>query len=322
VNRIVLISQAPGRANGDPLAGASGRRLASLAGLDLDEFLNRFDRVSLLDHPTGKASTFDARAALDRADALREELDGRKAVLLGRLVARSFRLKDEDYEWFKPVQLPPNLEVAVMPHPSGVSTWWNSPDSVRAAEAFMKRVRLGFLSIKKPEKKTLGRPEKFDPEQVAFALEATDGIPIDAAALLAEETGLSCTRVNVMQYCNRYPELAELRVEARQKLGDIAERNIARAIREGDADISYKVLRSVMFAERGYTMAGRFEFQGNVDHRHLHAHGLIDAQLAAAGLDLSAMSAEQLLTIKEFVEALSGSPARHTQPSLPGPAEL
>ena len=275
MNRIVLVGQAPGKRPGEPLAGAAGRRLAALAGMDLPAFLDKFDRVNLLDEFPGKAGKgdrFDAKAALERADQLREELAGRKAVLLGRLVARAFRLPDDTYDWFQVVEAPPGVELAVMPHPSGVSHWWNDEANVRRASDFMKRVKLGLLSIKRPQKKAVGRPEKFTPEQVALAIDAADGIPIDAAAILAEETGLSCSRENIVQYIDRYPELGEVRVQARQKIGDMAERNVRRAIMEGDADISYKVLRSEMFADRGYGIASHLQFSGKISHSHKHEH--------------------------------------------------
>lgn len=275
MNKIVIVGQAPGKRPGEPLAGASGRRLAALAGLDLDAFLGRVDRVNLLDEfpgKNGKGDAFDARAALARADQLREELAGRRVVLLGRLVARAFRLQDDMYDWFQPVEVPPGVEVAVMPHPSGVSTWWNDEGNVNRASAFMKRIRVGFLSIvRASEKRPTGRPEKFTPEQVALALDAADGIPISAAEILAEETGIACSRDNIVQYCDRYPELGALRLHARQRIGDKAELNVRRAILEGNADISLKVLRSVMFADRGYAPAGRFEVQGKVEHDHKHS---------------------------------------------------
>ena len=54
--RPLLIGQAPGPNTdpGVPLSGASGRRLAALCGLGLDEFLALFDRANLLPEFPGK----------------------------------------------------------------------------------------------------------------------------------------------------------------------------------------------------------------------------------------------------------------------------
>ena len=299
MQKIILVAQAPGRRSKEPLDGAAGRRLAALAGLDHAEFLKRFERVNLLDDQSGQP---DVRAMRDRADDLRKRWNGRKAVLLGRHVALAFRLVNEDYEWFKPVQVEPGLELAVMPHPSGISTWWNAAENVKSARKFMLRLNVGFFAINRnKEKLPTGRPEKFTPEQVAAALVACDGLPLQAADLLAEETGISITREAVIDYCGRYPALAELRARLKQGIGDIAEMNVGQAVRDGDRKSSRWLLRSNMYSDRGYGLSVHARVNGRVQHDHRHAH--LHAKLNGS-LDLSQYSAEQLAAMRDLADAL------------------
>ena len=115
MQKIILVGQAPGKRSKEPLDGAAGRRLAALAGLDLPQFLKRFDRVNLLDVPGSNIV-----AMRKRVNELRESWKGRRVVLLNKVVALAFRLIDgEDFEWFKPLEVPPGIEVAVMPQPDG-----------------------------------------------------------------------------------------------------------------------------------------------------------------------------------------------------------
>jgi hypothetical protein len=98
------------------------------------------------------------------ADELRKRWRGRKAVLLGRDVAAAFRLYHQaDYDWFQVLEIDPGVEVAVMPHPSGTSSWWNERVNVEAATKFTRRLMLGYLVFKRtrPRQRTSGRKEGF-----------------------------------------------------------------------------------------------------------------------------------------------------------------
>jgi hypothetical protein len=263
MRKIILVSQVPARRSKEPLDGASGRRLAALAGLDHQDFMTRFERVAL--EPNGRLA---AAALMERADALREQWNGRKVVFLGDLVAAAFRLQTSDYQLFAPIEIPPGIEAAIMPNPGRAVAWWNTPEHVEQARQFMQRLNVGFLApIRRgSEKRSAGRPEQFTPEQVAASLFATDGILTEAAKMIAEETGRSCDRQTVANYCERYPALQEIRDRCVQDLGDIAEANVWRAVREGDAEMSLKLLRCKMFAGRGYELMveGRMKHEGSV----------------------------------------------------------
>ena len=60
----------------------------------------------------------------------------------------------------------------------------------------------------------------------------------------------------VLGYCERYPQLQELRARCKAGIGDIAEMNVGGAVRDGDLETSRWLLRSNMFTNgrdnRGY----------------------------------------------------------------------
>lgn len=138
MSRVVIIGQAPSRLSdpSEPLSGNSGRRLASLAGLSLPEFLDRFERRNLLDAWPGKAGKGDAfvRAGEARAlaESLRAGLATRRVVLLGTAVARAFGFPGAPFE-FRPYW---EGSFATCPHPSGTNRWWNDRAKVWAAREF------------------------------------------------------------------------------------------------------------------------------------------------------------------------------------------
>jgi len=307
VNKIIIVGQTPARRSKEPLDGAAGRRLAALAGLDLADFLGHFVRVNLLDQEELGAAEATLRAGRERADALREKWLGRKAVLLGRGVAAAFRLIPDDYQWFKAVEVPPGVEVAVMPHPSGISTWWNDEANVAAAREFMLRAKLGFLRSKRQRDPR----EQFTVEQVAAALEVGRGIYTWAAEALAEETGRSCCASTILNYINRYPD--ELRpVCDRMKVAFFgkAARNIVQSVENGDVQDSWRAwqiraARDTM-DKLGVNMVREIStrIDGRLEHDHEHRHAHLHAKLADMGLDLSRYSDEQLDAIDEVTGLL------------------
>ncbi len=136
---VVLVAQAPARVPGDrgPLSGASGSRLAALAGIGLDALLAVERRNLLTDYlgpgRGGKGDLFRIGAARQAAEAMAVELAGCDVVLLGAAVARAFRLRAPAYEW---ADLS-GFRAAWMPHPSGVCRAYNDPAERARARAFL-----------------------------------------------------------------------------------------------------------------------------------------------------------------------------------------
>lgn len=142
--RPLIIGEAPSKNEvpPTPLGGRVGRRLAACCGITLEEFLVRFERVNLLDvrqDTREKGFEFDATAAAHAASLLiRHKLfdEPRLVLLLGRRVAQAFGC-DVGYfnRWFIN-----QAEAYVLPHPSGVSRWWNSVENQQHAAAFMRSI--------------------------------------------------------------------------------------------------------------------------------------------------------------------------------------
>ncbi len=140
---VTTIGQAPGpnTPKSRPLRGDSGRRIAKLMGLDLDAALELLRPRNLLREFPGKAEKGDAfPAAVAREIARRSRLRGDHVVLLGRHVAAAFGAAREPYlGWFK---LRGRWAV-VVPHPSGVNRWYNSPANRRRARRVLRALRSG-----------------------------------------------------------------------------------------------------------------------------------------------------------------------------------
>lgn len=128
-----------------PLTGRSGRRLAGLAGLSPEEFWGIFDRTNLLaEHPGrrsgGRGDVFgatEARRAAVLASELLAEGSHPTVIVLGRKAAEAFGLRETP--WFSFVYRG-GIRLAVVPHPSGFSSYWNEPVNRREAEAFWSRL--------------------------------------------------------------------------------------------------------------------------------------------------------------------------------------
>lgn len=146
----MIVGQAPGRGGDAPLfPSASGSRLLALSGLDLPTFRQRFEVMNLLERwpgpsPSGRGDAFQRVEAREAAERLRPILAHRPAILLGRGVARALGVHPETpfLGW---VVLKDGLRVAVLPHPSGTSTFWNSTTRTALAAAFLKRASRGVL---------------------------------------------------------------------------------------------------------------------------------------------------------------------------------
>lgn len=123
-----------------PLAGETGRRLSSWAGLRPGGLARAARCLNLLEGfpgGQGRGAAFPLGAARRAWAALEPKLSGR-VVLLGVRLARLAGLDEHPpYAW---VEARPGLALCWMPHPSGLSHWWNEPAHVEDARRFLAGV--------------------------------------------------------------------------------------------------------------------------------------------------------------------------------------
>src|SRR5262245_32209990 len=134
--RPLVVGEAPGRVPGAVLRGRCGKVLADLVGIDVEEFHRRVEAINLLVEWPGPAASKGAAGNMKQARAAAEKFDlrGRFVVFLGRRVAEAFGFREPHwFEW----RLHRGGIAAIMPHPSGVNTWWNDRRNTRHAARFM-----------------------------------------------------------------------------------------------------------------------------------------------------------------------------------------
>lgn len=142
----LLIGEAPSRKSDPkkPFQGASGRRLARMAGLDSEEDLpTRFRMTNVLGRwpGTGNAGEKGSRFPIARAKraARRIELLG-VVILAGRRVAKAFGMAEAPYfRWYATDRHGP-CRIAVIPHPSGCNQFYNVPANREKVAAFLRGV--------------------------------------------------------------------------------------------------------------------------------------------------------------------------------------
>lgn len=138
----LLLGEAPNRWQGEDLLKRGHHTLfredlAEYCNLTKVEYYRAFVRANLLDYwpgRSGKGSAFPMGEARSKANLVRPYLYSfTRIVLLGRRVATAFRLEKLDwYQWWPAG----DSQVAVAPHPSKVSRYWNDPENVAAAKEF------------------------------------------------------------------------------------------------------------------------------------------------------------------------------------------
>ncbi len=141
----LIIGEAPGK-HGDaskPVEGRIGARLAACFGLTLEEFLEAFDRVNLLQgqpQDSGRGTNFNVKEAgrVARSWEQSDFIDERPLVLLlGKRVAAAFKFTNAEY--FVKVKIA-GATTYVVPHPSGVSRWWNELENELTMIRFMHQI--------------------------------------------------------------------------------------------------------------------------------------------------------------------------------------
>lgn len=145
----VVIGIDPGVVGRGPLSeeGGSGRKLTEL----IPEF-HLWDKVNLHPSPGPRFVDQDREAARN----LSGMLWGRRVLLLGGRVATAFGVHTELFEW----TTSPGFAAAVVPHPSGLSRWWNDPANVRTFHEFCKTTSEPTVYLEGPDgagKTTLAR---------------------------------------------------------------------------------------------------------------------------------------------------------------------
>lgn len=156
--RLVMVGQAPSaRGSHDPrhaLTGAPMRRLFRASGIELMQYVRTFERHNLVPGWEGyrrvgepdSGSRFDARAAASSARVLADRLaGGRRLVCWGTTVAAAFlggREPPAPLEWredeVEGLDNTYDVRLAIIPHPSGLNRWWNTPENAAAAGAFVR----------------------------------------------------------------------------------------------------------------------------------------------------------------------------------------
>jgi uracil-DNA glycosylase len=113
------------------LSGDSGRRLAAMIGVPLADFLESTDRMNVVDTPDEWGDKQRVQWGLVQVvGAMRD----RDVILLGGKVSRALGIYIPRFEWSARA----GSRIAVMPHPSGRNRFWNDPDNVEKAEAFLR----------------------------------------------------------------------------------------------------------------------------------------------------------------------------------------
>ena len=146
MTKTLLIGQAPGP-NTDPArplypfpASSAGGRLCKFMGISVEEYLDIFDRVNLLQEfpgKEGKEDKFPPRLAKVAAAAILPLLSGRTVVFIGRNVANSFGFSSLGFHSWD--HHPDHgMKMACVPHSSGRSHWYNNPDNVRQSVSFWR----------------------------------------------------------------------------------------------------------------------------------------------------------------------------------------
>lgn len=140
----LIVGEAPSKneITETPLEGRVGRRLAELAGLPYDAYLDYFDRVNLLhvrQDEAEKGFTFDLPAAREAVARMRQDgtLRDRSVILLGHRVAEAFGVA-RSLKYFHACPTGQGGLVWLMPHPSGINRWWNDRENKKSAEAFLR----------------------------------------------------------------------------------------------------------------------------------------------------------------------------------------
>lgn len=144
---MLIVGEAPGRATSQFDESLVRQDLADLCDCHLLTFTKHFARTNLLPEwpgrsESGKGDLFPLAEARKNAALLVMSLEWlrfKRIVLLGRRVERAFGWRPGAwFQWYPLATRDDGVErkLAVSPHPSKVSRWWNSSDNVMLAAEF------------------------------------------------------------------------------------------------------------------------------------------------------------------------------------------
>jgi hypothetical protein len=108
-----------------------GKTLFKLSGMSLDEYEEAFERINIVG---AKEWSFDK--ASHEGVFLRQRLEGRRVVVLGRQVWKALFLAH--MPWFKPLAQGDDTVYVMIPHPSGRNLLYNNPIIKRKARQCLR----------------------------------------------------------------------------------------------------------------------------------------------------------------------------------------
>ncbi len=152
LRKTLILGQAPSRETvGKPaFSGKSGPRFAEMLGVRHPDLWDLFEVANLLNHFPGdpkdrtkRGDAFPLIEAKMAAERIRPSLSRRVVVMVGKNVQRAFALTGGFFEWriaFATPEFDSAFDYCVVPHPSGVSFFWNSQENVALAREFMRSI--------------------------------------------------------------------------------------------------------------------------------------------------------------------------------------
>lgn len=131
--------------------GSVGAKLSALAGITATEFYRSTTRVNLNRRwkgKSGKGDAFDRTEGQIKARQLLLQAEtGTRFVILGKSAAECFDLEGEPLT----VVERDGKRFLLLPHPSGINTWWNTPENKLAA----RHALMDFLRQERDEKQEI-----------------------------------------------------------------------------------------------------------------------------------------------------------------------
>ena len=133
IDKLLIIGQAPGKPKEGQgpceafcSASPSGKRIRAVLGDDHDyvNLLLYYPGRGDSNHPKGHH--WPVAEARCQAELMLPTLQGRKVVFAGRNVADAFGINSPWLTWAWGL----GFKMIVVPHPSGVNRWWNSPENL------------------------------------------------------------------------------------------------------------------------------------------------------------------------------------------------